>query len=234
MPSTSNFTDSLIQACRINDLHFLQEFVHNNGSELIAATVDPLWKDSLLHIAQASQSTDVVEFLALNAPQLITQCNKLGVSPFHLAIEEDNQHSCDVYIRSVDENLLCVDLDARDLSSRTLLHYAANKGHLGLTQFLLAHGANAHCYDNLNYTPYDLACSFYPKVAALLNPIVEPSLFSRCAMLLFRQDLEWAQKGNLPLEVAAKAAQVFNSFNQNQDDFLKNQDRKTRQFRNRR
>ncbi len=229
MPFTCNATHSLIKACTTNDLDFLQAYVQSHGIELILTTIDTTWADNLLHIAQASQSTEAVEFLAMNAPHLITQCNKLGVTPFHLAIEEENQHYCDIYMRSAKANLHCIDLEVRDISSRTLLHYAANKGNLVLTQFFLAQGASAHCYDNLNYTPYDLAY-FYPKIAALLNPSVEPSLFSRCALVLFSKDQQWAFNKNIPLEVAAKAAQVFNVNNQNQFEYSQNQERKLLEF----
>ncbi|KAK3931141.1 GA-binding protein subunit beta-1 [Frankliniella fusca] len=113
----------------------------NRSAQTIA--VVELGKQLLL-AAKDGQVETVRDLMSKGAP---FTTDWLGVSPLHLAVQNNHVETAEVLLRAG------ISQEARTKVDRTPLHMAAQGGHLESVKLLLRHGAEVNCTDMLRMTP---------------------------------------------------------------------------------
>ncbi|XP_026286475.1 GA-binding protein subunit beta-2 isoform X1 [Frankliniella occidentalis] len=98
----------------------------------------------LLIAAKDGQVDTVRDLMSKGAP---FTTDWLGVSPLHLAVQNNHVETAEVLLRAG------ISQEARTKVDRTPLHMAAQGGHLDSVKLLLRHGAEVNCSDMLRMTP---------------------------------------------------------------------------------
>ncbi|XP_034247386.1 GA-binding protein subunit beta-1 isoform X3 [Thrips palmi] len=98
-----------------------------------------------LLVAAKDGQVDVVRDLMSKGAPFTTDW--LGVSPLHLAVQNNHVDTAEVLLRAG------ISQEARTKVDRTPLHMAAQGGHLESVKLLLRHGADINCTDMLKMTP---------------------------------------------------------------------------------
>lgn len=126
-----------------------------------------------LLLAAKDGKVDVVrELMGKGAP---FTTDWLGVSPLHLAVQNDHVETAEVLLRAG------ISQEARTKVDRTPLHMAAQNGHLDSVKLLLRHGADVNCMDMLRMTPLHWAVENQnlDVIEALLKGGADPNAVSK-------------------------------------------------------
>jgi ankyrin repeat protein len=103
-----------------------------------------------LHYACEVNQTDVVQYL-IDSGADVTVRNKMGMTCLHYIAINGNMELATAYVA---ENMINVATN----SGLTLLHFAADMGHVAMVKYLLLKHANVHCRDDEGLIPLHLAC----------------------------------------------------------------------------
>uniref|UniRef100_A0A7E4VBG3 Ion_trans domain-containing protein n=1 Tax=Panagrellus redivivus TaxID=6233 RepID=A0A7E4VBG3_PANRE len=115
-----------------------------------------------LHLAAANGHVELTQVL-LQYKAFVNSKAKNGEAPLHLAAQFGHVKVVNVLVQDHGASLEAITLD-----NQTALHFAAKYGQLGVSQTLLALGANPNARDDKGQTPLHLAAeNDYPDVVKL-------------------------------------------------------------------
>ncbi|KAF8770210.1 Ankyrin-3 like protein [Argiope bruennichi] len=117
-------------------------------------------KNSVLHIAAASGSLEIIESL-IDKKVDINFRDSSGATPIHMAAKEGHRNVLEYFLN------LGMDVDERGENGWTSLHYAASGNHSKICRFLFEKGANVNAVSKDGATPLHTAAEM-GKLDALL------------------------------------------------------------------
>lgn len=117
-----------------------------------------------LHLAAANGHVELTQML-LQYKAFVNSKAKNGEAPLHLAAQFGHVKVVNVLVQDHGASLEAITLDIQ-----TALHFAAKYGQLGVSQTLLALGANPNARDDKGQTPLHLAGRYFFGVFSHIVP----------------------------------------------------------------